>query len=390
MRRRLFITILTFGALLFASCEQEPVSNTPAGYYPIFRGYMQFSTEVSTRAQLATDMKDKSFGVLGYQYSPTSNWASAKVLAKPDLFYDLEVKCEPNGLCSYDIDKDQADNQLKPWEDYLYSFFAYHPYGGDGITISAKEATNTPTLTYKYGWLSQAEIGETISSYPEDYTKIFDLMTAEAIDLDGSGNVNFNFKHRLFAVEVLVNNFNENTEGTLDARHTISDLKLKVKGLANQSITLPLSTIALGAEEKIITDGKKVSYTLDGEEKDEVTFLIQGKPVVVPAFNEELTQNGITSGRGIATSISKLGSATGNGYLMFIPQTADLSFTLTWTDDKIQASDFAKIKNTLDSTMEFKAGKLYQIIINYVGSGITIAIIEAGSWDNQNVYYTFE
>jgi hypothetical protein len=40
--------------------------------------------------------------------------------------------------------------------------------------------------------------------------------------------------------------------------------------------------------------------------------------------------------------------------------------------------------------MEFKAGKLYQIIINFVGSGVTIALIEAGSWDTKDVPYTFE
>jgi hypothetical protein len=40
--------------------------------------------------------------------------------------------------------------------------------------------------------------------------------------------------------------------------------------------------------------------------------------------------------------------------------------------------------------MDFIAGKLYQIIINYVGDGITIALIEAGAWDYQDVYHTFE
>lgn len=71
------------------------------GKLPIHYGYMQFSTDVSTRAQLVTDMKGKSFGVLGYQYSPTTNWATAKPVTAPmPDFYNLVVSCDDDGICS--------------------------------------------------------------------------------------------------------------------------------------------------------------------------------------------------------------------------------------------------------------------------------------------------
>ena len=84
--------------LLFASCENAQLPDD----LPISYGYMQFSTAVSTRAQLATDMKEKEYGVLAYKFSPTSNWDGAKSLTTPNLFYNEKVTCGANGVCTYD------------------------------------------------------------------------------------------------------------------------------------------------------------------------------------------------------------------------------------------------------------------------------------------------
>lgn len=466
MRRRLFITILTFGALLFASCEQEPVSDTPDGYYPIFMGYMQFGTDVSTRAQLATDMHGKSFGVLGYHYSFTTNWGAAKSTAKPEEFYNLKVSCGADGgVCTYDLDNGRDGNQLRAWDPkYMYTFFAYYPYDpGDssvakGITLSNAGKTDTPTLRYEYSWKGQTSLP---IYYASSNQEMFDLMTAEAIDEDGSSNVDLNFKHRLFAVEVLANNYNEtlyeyeydltkpvwvyevdkdgnyvldandkpiiatdangdpiqdrDANGDLlfevkldengkkvykldndgnkilikDENQIINNLVVKVNGLAYHAMTIPLSMQP--DEANIIYEG-----TPDAVNNGLLTplapidFQIQNKQVNVPAFNE--------GGNGIPTSVSKNGSDNGNGYLMFIPQGPhtdiedqytdhdySLTFTVSWT-----GKDNSSHEDTVESSMDFVAGKLYQIIINYVGDGITIALIEAGAWDYKDIYHTFE
>lgn len=444
-------------------------------YYPIFNGFMQFSTEVSTRSQLAIDMKGKAFGIIGFEYSKTSSWSGAKSTTTPDLFHNLRVDCDANnGTCTYDWENPtNPGNNPKPWGDYRYAFFAYHPYDGAGITLSPKTATNTPTLTYTYGWLNPTGNPSWVQDYDVDRdgtgskeakvidvtadgNPVFDLMTAESVDASGSGSgrVSLDFKHRMFALEILVNNYNENiyeydeklvydengnpvykvdengnpitdadgnpvqaTErvvrtdangkpiiaaayylkdenGNLildengdpqqvqtNARQEISNLTLTLEGLTNTSMTIPLSTKSDEAAP-VYTSGDVGTHH----------FKISNESVVVPAFNE-VTDDG--RGEGVATSISQLGSKNG-GYLMFIPQAGSnegVRGTLIWdqlNSFKANATEENPVNNTFSSTIEFKPGKLYQVYINFVGNGITIALIEAGNWDIHNVKHTFE
>lgn len=398
---------------MFTSCEQEPQPTWPDGELPIFNGYMQFSTEVSTRSDLATNMRGRDFGVLGYSYSYTTDWDTAKKLATPDIFYNQEVSCNENGICSYDIDKEEGGNQLEPWNaTKWYTFFAYSPYNGGGITLSGDDVVNTPYLTYGYAWLNDALSNEEITAYSNN--QMFDLMTAEHIDADGSTNVGLNFKHRLFAIEVLANNYNEsafvmeqkidengdpvvdnagkpvmvvkrdsdgkpiletNADGTPvnDQSKKISGMTLTIKGLTHTSMTIPLS---------MRSGEKEIEYTSSGDLKNKaVKFNIQNQEVTIPAFNDPQPDG---RGEGVATSISNFGSDNNDGYLMFIPQNEELSFTVDWPE---APDDF---KETISSSINFEAGKLYQIIINFVGSGITIALIEAGAWDYQTVIHRFE
>lgn len=420
MKRYKIFSLIAASALLFASCEQEPQPTYPNGELPIFNGYMQFSTEVSTRSDLATNMRGREFGVLGYSYSYTTNWETAKSLATPDIFYDQKVSCNDNGICSYDIDNNADNgNQLKPWDaTKWYTFFAYYPFGGEGLSLSDATATSTPSLTYEYPWLADAIDGVDINVARNN--QMFDLMTAEATDVDGSGNVNLNFKHRLFAIEVLANNYNEsefemeqkvdedgnpvvdedgnpvmivkrdeNNEPILlkdadgnaikDESQIIKGMTLTISGLTHTSMTIPLS---MRSDEM-----KNIVYEPSGDDAEyplqnkDVMFHIQNKQIEIPAFNDPQPDG---RGEGVATSISKLGCAEGDGYLMFIPQNESLGFTVNWTN---APSNFER---TISTNMNFEAGKLYQIIINFVGDGITIALIEAGAWDYQSVTHKFE
>ncbi|MBO5710791.1 MAG: hypothetical protein J6R62_04655, partial [Rikenellaceae bacterium] len=196
-----FIYILFVTALFATSCEKEQQHIIQDGELPIHRGYMQFSTGVSTRAQLVTDMKAKSFGVLGYKYSSTTNWATAKPIITPNTFDNLQVTCADNGTCSYDAYPNDDTKNFKEWEEGNYSFFAYHPANGNGISLSNESATNTPMLTYTYPWLNPTngdswfETGlEIVDQHKEVQTfnvihlcdttaPVYDLMTAEAIDV---------------------------------------------------------------------------------------------------------------------------------------------------------------------------------------------------------------
>ena len=396
-----FIYIILASALFATSCEKELPITYPDNELPIHLGYMQFSTGVSTRAQLATDMKEKSFGVLGYKYSPTTNWASAKSITAPmNDFYNIDVACAANGTCGYDAYPSDDDKSLKEWEENNYSFFAYSPYSGEGIkgiSLSSKTTTNTPMLTYTYGWLNHKDTDSwfipSYSTMKQDGEElilevvnlcdanapVYDLMTAEAIDVNGTsdGTVNLDFKHRMFALEVLANNYNENTEGTHDARQSITGLVLTLEGLQHSTMTIPMSM-----------QSGETAPVYGGTAPGTHSFLISDPmmgAIIIPAFNET-TEDG--RGGGVATSISKLGGRDNNaGYLMLIPQTTGLSGQLNWTELK----NFpGTISTNFTSNIEFKAGRLYQLYINYVGSGITIALIEAGAWDVKDVEHKFE
>ena len=165
----------------------------------------------------------------------------------------------------------------------------------------------------------------------------------------------------------------------LDATTSVSNLSLTIEGLEYQSMTIPLSMRE--EEPKFIKrEGPEIT--------DEITFDIQNKGVKVPALNDpQYDETGkIIAGGGVATSISKNGTNNRNGYLMFIPQEEPITFSLLWTEIEPTQS----IDRKITSTVQFEAGKLYQIVVNFIGSGITIALIEAGAWDDKTVYHKFE
>ena len=399
------IYILLAAAFISTSCQKEPANGDS------FRGYMHFSTQVSTRGHLAETMRGKDFGVIGFRYSETSDWGTSKSTASPGTwFYNQKVTCDrATGLCTY--------NPMQQWGKYNYSFFAYYPYNGAGISLSDNNVVDTPMLTYEYSWLSKVE-EEKISLYDSN-SPSFDLMTAEDIDANGngSGTVSFEFNHRLFAFEVLANNYNENTyEYELDANgdvvvdedgkkvfkldangnkiivddagQYITNLTLTLEGLANTKMEIPLSM--LNDEENA-----KIKYT-----KGTVgtrTFKLSDDELRIPAFNETIarTYNGEEEvcGAGVATSISKYGSSNGS-YLFLIPQegtTEGVTGTLNWTELKYFVEKGGEVSNEFTSTITFYPGVLYQIHINFVGDGITIALIEAGAWDSsQEVTHSFE
>lgn len=429
MKRVLYLSILAIAVLFFASCEKEQPTNPSNEPLPIFRGYMQFSTDVSTRADLATNMRGRNFGVFGYEYNTTTTWSYAKANTTPQTFYNQKVECDSSGNCTYDVDGTQGGNQFKRWEDKHYSFFAYHPYDGNGISFSGQNDVNTPMLTYTYPWHSTPDQRIIVPGNAD----IFDLMTAEHVDADGSTNVGLNFKHRMFAIEVLANNYNEHTyvydtvpvyakdangnyildangnkvqstdsQGNpivedvirkdADGNNVIADggnasevvgmTTIKLENLRYNTMIIPMSMAS--GEAKPVYSGPTTPFSRE--------FVVSMNDVRIPAYNETIIDEFGERGGGIPTSISKLGSTSG-GYLMLIPQDAiqgaeyNIRFSIDWLGKPADSDD---IKTTFDSTINFEPGRLYQLIINFVGSGITIALIEAGSWDPLTVEHTFE
>ena len=345
----------------FVACQKQV--DTPDIHAP-WGGYITFSTGIETKTPINVNMRGKNFGVLAYSYD--SNWATARPVSTPDLFYNQTVGCDNNGICTYDADPSADGTQVKEWNlAKTYSFFAYYPTTADnsGISISGSSATDMPKVTYTYPF-GTPDANDNANITVPGNDALVDLMTAAATDQTGKGSgiVRFNFEHRLFCFEILANNYNDDT--TID----ISNLKLKLTGLAYDSMTVPM----MASDSK--TDVTKTSTGLPAS----VTYTISdaGKTATIPSF-----KNGGTS-----YSLSKNCSSTQDGYIMLIPQDTEISGEFTW--DHMPTG--SGVMTTFTTNLDFQAGKKYSIIINFAGDAITIAIIEAGTWASNEVNIEFE
>lgn len=99
---------------------------------------------------------------------------------KPDYMYNMKVT------------KGDGTSYWKPEEKALWpagktlSFYAWHPYGADGLTVSGKDAEGAPMLTY---------------IIPDEVADQKDFMTSTALDESESASTALTFHHALAAVK---------------------------------------------------------------------------------------------------------------------------------------------------------------------------------------------
>lgn len=187
MKIRIYIFAVLI--LVVSSCSKMVVQDG---------GYIKFTTQVLTKGEMVSDMGGKSFGVFGFQYQ--GDWSTVQTQITPNLFNGgtspAIVSCDESGICTYD--------PVAKWSlGYKYSFFAYYP--ASGVTVSDQTKEGIPTI--KYSLPSR-----------EDASLLEDVLTSVVYDTDNSasGSVNFLFKHRLFAVDVVGRNFNDDVEICID------------------------------------------------------------------------------------------------------------------------------------------------------------------------------
>lgn len=141
--------------------QAEVTDGFPNEDQPLTRG-----TQVSSSAGM------KAFAVSAY----------SDATGKPDYMYNVKVEPEKN--------------VWKPAEEISWpgskklSFYAWHPYGADNLTVTGKETEGAPTLTY---------------TIPGKVSEQLDLMTAVNIDQSETSTVPLTFKHVLSAVKFVAN-----------------------------------------------------------------------------------------------------------------------------------------------------------------------------------------
>ncbi len=244
-------TYLLIASLLLPGCQKE----TPVDPLAASGSAIQFNTptikvEPTTRWSGPTDLfpSGHSFGVLGYclaNYAGTSeldpstgstSWEAKAVLSSPHIFYKREVKY--NGTTCY------YTGQQEMWyepQNYLYTFFAYYPYGDTYYTVepSTQSGIGTPSLTFNMPF----EGGST--STQRNIADIPDAMAAASVDVTRqAGNVQLQFEHLLAGVNFQINNYNTTHDLTIHGLSISGNFYRSIKIILGQHQEYPSDTFA--------------------------------------------------------------------------------------------------------------------------------------------------
>lgn len=341
MKKLSNISAATLAFMVLFGCSNDVTEKCPVDVIPK-NGYIFFDTEVTSRGTLIEERLKDNYGVLGYKYA--SDWSTAKVQATPNVFDDPSVSDDKyNPKVIWDGTK-HSYTPLKQWQSrQKYSFFAYYPYE---LSPSAADKEGNPYVTY------------TLASR-QDATLLFDVMTAQVIDTDGtSGNVNFTMKHRLSAIDVIARNFMENGISV-----EVSDVSIHFDNLLYDNVQIPLN------------------YE---EEPDLVYGATSNTPTATyPLFSEKTT---IDSG--------SEATFTANGKSMIvIPQKDFLKgeITLTYKNSKADAVVNENKVIPFDMGKEIMPGRRYGIQLTFTEEDVTIAIVESEEWaEIEDIYHEFE
>lgn len=417
MRRFIHIfTAVTF-LFTFACCEGEldydkddaPNSEEiilPAG------NYISFHADVNSRASLQTSQYiTEPFGVYGYQYDFSNTWDAQRVLAKPNVFWNLNgstmlpLKVSYNdGIYNYtangayDGTMDTNTNQVN-WTSNRYAFWAYYPYEGynsSNFSVSSMTSEGAPYVIYT--------VDRTTTK------NMYDVMTGgiSQITAANSGNtVTFTMYHRLSAVDVSISNAYEHEYDVEGVNHiedvdiVITDLKLTFNNLKYD-------------QAKIFLEQNKNIPALNTELKTAANMSATYQ--LIGGTNPSDT---ITPTTTVKTNLTADNDAT----MTFIPQeTTDLSVTVTgsyYMKGKTTNKQIEKLKInedgepldsngivttdpskyvyenvfSIDKETNFNQalveGTRYYIVLNFTSEAVSINIITAEAWDDRTVDYEF-
>ena len=261
MKRIIYITILAF--LFLAGCTKP--SAAPAPTPEQYDRYIFFSHSVETKATLvekATDMNGKDFGVVGFKYDENTDWTTFSTtevngnLPKPNVFYDDDnttlVDVETVGVNGTRDDNEAiiataSYTPLQGWSNSKkYAFFAFYPTPDENVTLVNLDEENTPysggvpAIKYTNPTFDVEKMKDVMTA--NCYTDLFWKSSTEGGNNIPSGEVNFEFDHKLSCLEVRVK---ESSAASIN----ITDFTLTLSGVQYEGIIIPLN----GDNNKLIT-----------------------------------------------------------------------------------------------------------------------------------------
>lgn len=325
-------------------------------------GFILFSSTLETKVPIITDMKDRSFDVIAFEYS--TDWGISKARALPtDKFpFPTPVECNAiTGLCSYDAQLGSTGNSLVEWATgKTYAFFAYYPKHDEGnVTLTTTESSQgVPVISYAQ------PLGE------NNADSMSDVMISPVIDKTGAGDgvVNFEFRHQLAMIIVEALNVNENSE-------FIRNLKVSFTGPIFKYLDIPLDGQNIQAREFTASGTESAKYTINTVSLSSSEGLeLTGRDV-----NGEIAQ--ISEDKNI-TMIPISRTDVGEG------QPA-LSGKITF-ERKNSHGTWDSVESDFSTETDIEAGKKYSLLITFSDDAISLSVISAGDWIEMSQTITFE
>lgn len=374
MRILNYILILCV-ALLASGCDNGTIS--PEGdddnviVVPDGGPYIYLDAEVGNKTK-GTLIEGKElqadFGAYGFTYDFTNRWTTYRATAKPNVFRDRDN--EENFVAVQEVTYNEGIYSYEPvqeWSGGKYTFFAYYPYDNDSVTASDMDVEGTPYVIY-----APVDFLTSTANHTDVMTAMF-----QDTSLSSSQYVDFDFQHRLSAIEVVALNFYEYNHEDAGGNVTTEKIEIEITDL---NITFENLKY------------KETKLYLDSSIPSENTSL---------DIDEEPTYDIVSSGskRIEYSSTSEFQRIDPNKTLLVIPQTEeDLNVTTTVSfkkkrQDGTYLSDETYISSkTTEFGQALKAGSRYYIQITFTSAAVSINILTSAEWEDlaEDVYHEFE
>ena len=375
MRRFSYILILYCTLLLSSGCDREPIPGPGDGEEVVVPDggpyiYLDAMVDKSTRSAVVEGPElQAGFGAYGFTYDFANRWTTYRVTATPNVFKNNnEEFIAPqkvvygDGIYSY--------TPVQTWSGGKYTFFAYYPFEHLSITKSGIDVEGTPWVRYAPADFLTSTEGH------------IDVMTAmfEDTSLSSSQYVNFDFKHRLSAIDVVALNFYEYNHEDVGG------------SVASEKIEIEITYLNITFNN---LDYKAATFYLDSS--------IPSEPTPITSDDPQPSYNIISGGSKLIeySTTSEFQHIAKNQTLLFIPQTdEDLEVTTTVSfkkkrDDGTYLSEDGSETFTSSKTTEFgqalKAGSRYFIQITFTSAAVSINILTSAEWEDlEDVYHEFE
>lgn len=373
--------MLLIGTSLLCSCDKDVIVEEKSNNADLpWGGYIHFGLDGCEKTRgyaiedLASDkVTNKDFGVITFQYS--SDWNTFKATGKPSGNFPFPTQVlHSNGSWTYDKENKTTRLEHIPWDNSSkYAFFAYYPYDNTSNTSVKTETTKStagvPSITY------------TVPSWT-DTSLLPDVMVSSVKDTknNADGTVYFHFWHCLSCLSIQARNL-DNAKDDHSTDQSITNLSLTITSTVYSSLTIPLD---FTNNSSLLIHG--------GTKTGEKTYSVNTGTVTV----EPIATTGDDMGK------MKIADISGDNSIFIIPQKANdpqtghLRGYVTFTDKsgtlktgKAGASGYDKSLE-FDSDKDFEPGRKYLLIVNFANGMISVAIVESGDWEEENIIHTFE